>query len=62
MMKRLINLVFGAAVAAVLVAPVAWADAQKLAHASLTVQAVAAAPDLWRPAIIVIRSVLLSSP
>jgi hypothetical protein len=62
MMKTIINLALGAMVAGILVAPVAWADAQKLVRAGFTVHDVATAPDLWRPAIIVIRSVLLSTP
>jgi hypothetical protein len=61
-MKSLINLALGAMVAGILVAPVAWADAQKLARTGFALHDVATAPDLWRPAITVIRLVLLPTP
>ncbi|MFL5236424.1 MAG: hypothetical protein ACJ8EL_02250 [Rhizomicrobium sp.] len=61
-MKSLINLALGAIVAGILVAPVAWADAQKLVRTGFTVHDVATSPDLWRPAITVIHSALLTAP
>ncbi|MBV9571248.1 MAG: hypothetical protein JO056_08415 [Alphaproteobacteria bacterium] len=60
-MKKMVNLVLGAAVAAALIAPV-WADAQKVAHTGMVVRDVVSLPVVWQSAVAVVHSVSFFTP
>lgn len=61
LMKKFINFVLGAAVAAALIAPV-WADAQRVARTSMVVHDVVSLPVVWQSAVAVVHSVSFFTP
>ena len=61
-MTKLRNFTVGLAVAAILLAPIAWADAQRLGSARIVMAQSAPLPDLWKPAVSVVRAAFFSTP